>query len=79
MCEHYIARGLCTDYPDWTIAAAGSKSNLRIGYAYGRYVTGVEQVEPEFSESPEAVHDSDQIVPDPQEERSMVATSAEVY
>ena len=37
-----------------------------------------QQIEPDLIE--EAVRtDSDQVVPDPQEERSMVATSAEVY
>jgi hypothetical protein len=42
-------------------------------------MTGEEQqIEPDLNE--EAMHtDSDQVVPDPQEERSMVATSAEVY
>ena len=42
-------------------------------------MTGEEQqIEHDLSE--EAMHtDSDQVVPDPQEERSMVATSAEVY
>ena len=79
VCEHYMARGLCTDFPDWSIAAAGSEANVRIGYDYGRFVTGEEQqIEPDLNE--EAVHtDGDQVVPDPLEERSMVATSAEVY
>ena len=79
MCEHYIAHGLCTDFPDWSIAAAGSEANLKIGYDYGRSVTGEEQgIEPDLDEEAEHPHD-DQLVPDPQEERSMVATSAEVY
>ena len=79
MCEHYVSRGLCTDFPDWSIAAAGSEANVKIGYDYGRLVTVEEQwVEPDFNM--EAVHtDDDQVVPDPLEERSMVATSAEVY
>ena len=25
VCEHYISHGLCTDFPDWSIAAAGSE------------------------------------------------------
>ena len=79
MCKHYIARGLCIDFPDWSIAAAGSEASVKIGYEYGRFMTGEEQqIEPDLNE--EAMHtDSDQVVPDPQEERSMVATSAEVY
>ena len=70
MCEHYIARGLCVDFPDWTIAEAGC---VKIGYEYGRSVAGVEnEVEPDLN-------DEDQIlVPDPQEERTMVATSSGV-
>ena len=78
MCEHYISHGLCTDFPDWSIAAAGSETNVKIGYDYGRSVTGQDdQLEPDLSE--EATNtESDQLVPDPQEERSMVATSAEV-
>ena len=43
VCEHYVARGIYTNFPDWTIAAAGSETNLRIGYEYGRFVTGVAQ------------------------------------
>ena len=79
MCEHYIARGLCIGFPDWSVATAGSEASVKIGYDYGRFVTGEEQqIEPDLIE--EAVcTDSDQGVPDPQEERSMVATSAEVY
>lgn len=79
VCEHYISHGLCTDFPDWSIAAAGSEVSVKIGYKYGRSVTGVEQeIEPGLDE--EAVlSDSDQIVPDPQEERSVVVTSAEVH
>ena len=74
-----MARGLCTDFPDWSIAAAGSEASVKIGYDYGRFVTGEEQqIEPDLNE--EAVHtDGDQVVPDPLEERSMVATSAEVF
>ena len=74
MCEHYIAHGLCTD-----LAAAGSEANLKIGYDYGHSVTGEEQgIEPDLNEEAEHPH-NDQLVPDPQEERSMVATSAQVY
>ena len=40
MCEHYI--GLCTDFPDWSIAAVGSESLVKIGYEYGHSVTGKE-------------------------------------
>lgn len=79
MCEHYIARGLCTDFPDWSIAEAGSEASLKIGYDYGRFVIGEKlQIEPDLDE--DAVHtDDDQVVPDPLEEKSMVVTSAEVH
>lgn len=81
MCEHYIARGLCTDFPDWSIAAAGSEAGLKIGYEYGWWVTGQEEdTELQLDSIEEAVPtNSDQVVPDPQEERSMVATSSEVH
>ena len=39
VCEHHIAHGLCTDYPDWSIAAPGTESHLKIGYEYARSVT----------------------------------------
>ena len=78
MCEHYIARGLCTDFPDWSIAAAGSEAELKIGYEYGRLVTGVEQETEQQTDFIDEEADGDQLVPDPQEERSMVATSSEV-
>lgn len=79
MCEHYIARGLCTDFPDWSIAEAGSEASLKIGYDYGRFVIGEKlQIEPDLDE--DAVHtDDDQVVPDPLEEKLMVVTSAEVH
>ena len=83
MCEHYVASGVCSDYPDWSIAAPGSETNLRIGYEYGRFVTGVEQqiephlIEPDLNE--EAAR-SAPVVPDfVLEEKSMVTTSAEVH
>ena len=66
MCEHDIARGLCIDFPDWSIAAADSEASVK-----------EQQIEPDLNE--EAIHaDGDQVVPNPQEERSMVAISAEV-
>ncbi len=75
MCEHYVAHGLCTDFPDWSIAAADSEDSVRIGYYYGRFVTGEEQqIEPDLDE--EAVCTDD--VSDPLDEKTMVATSAEV-
>lgn len=78
MCEYYISHGLCTDFPDWSIAAAGSEANLKIGYEYARMVAGEEQeVEQQINLIEEAT-DGNQIVPDPQEERSMVATSSAV-
>ena len=51
----------------------GCESCVKIGYDYGRSVTGTEhEVEPDLN-------DEDQIlVPDPQEERTMVATSSGV-
>lgn len=78
MCEHYIARGLCTDFPDWSIAAAGSEASLKIGYEYGRLVTGEEQEMEQQIDLIDEEAGSDQVAPDPQEERSMVATSSEV-
>ena len=80
MCEHYIAHGLCTDFPDWSIAAAGSEASVKIGYDYGRSVTGEEQqIEPDLDEEVVGTDGGDQVVPDPLKERTMVATSAEVY
>ena len=78
MCEHYISHGLCTDFPDWSIAAAGSEGSVKIGYDYGRMVTGDEQqIEPDLTE--EAVQAAgDQEVPDPLDEKAMVVTSVEV-
>ena len=79
MCEHYIAHGLCTDFPDWSIAAAGSEDSIKIGYDYGRFVTGEEQ-DSDFDLSEEGMDaDGSQVVPDPLEEKTMVATSAEVF
>lgn len=51
---------------------------MKIGYDYGRMVTGEEQqIEPDLTE--EAVQAAgDQEVPDPLEEKAMVVTSAEV-
>ena len=77
MCEHYFAHGLCTDFPDWSIAAAGSEDCVKIGYDYGRLVTGEKQ-QREFDLTEEAVQGDDQEVPDPLEEKTMVVTSAEV-
>ena len=85
MCEYYISRGLCTDFPDWSIAAPGSEAKLKIGYEYARMVTAEEQevageeqeVEQQINQIEEAADDN-QIVPDPQEERSMVAISSAV-
>ena len=70
MCEHYISHGLCTDFPDWSIAAAGSEDSVKIGYDYGHMVTGEEQeIEPDLTE--EAVQDAgDQEVPDPLDEKT---------
>ena len=44
MCKHYIAHKLCPEYPDWSIAAAGSETSLKIGYEYARSVTGAEEL-----------------------------------
>lgn len=77
MCEYYIAHGLCSDFPDWSIAEAGSETNLRIGYDYGRFVAKEEQqidpnlLEPDLHEDLAETSDTDQ-------ESSLVATSAEV-
>ena len=61
---HYIARGLCTDFPDWSIAAASSEDSVKTGYDYGRLMTGdKQQIESDFSK--EAVRtDGNQVVPD---------------
>ena len=73
VCEHYVARSLCTDFPDWSIAGAGSESLVKIGYEYGRFVTG-EELTVDFDQYEEP----DQTAPNLQEERTMVAMSAEV-
>lgn len=80
MCEHYQSHGISTDFPDWTIAAAGTDTLVKIGYDYGRMVTGVEQsIEPNLVEEVVSKEtDANQVVPGPLEERTMVATSAEV-
>lgn len=79
MCEHYISHGLCTDFPDWTIAAAGSEDSVKIGYDYGRFVTGEEQpIDLDLTE--EAVSaDGNPVVPDPLEKKAMVETSGKVF
>lgn len=73
VCEHVIVHGLCSEYSDWSIAAAGSEKSVRIGYDYGRSVTGMEQVE--INEDAvvieDAVMDSDP--------SGVVATSTMVY
>ncbi len=53
---------------------------MKIGYDYGRLVTGQEQ-HIELNEEVENTETTDdtQVVPDPLEERTMVATSAEVF
>ena len=77
MCEHYVAHRLCTDFPDWSVAAAGSEDCVKIGYDYGHLVTEEEQ-QTEFDLTEEAVQGDDQEVPDPFEEKTMLVTSAEV-
>ena len=68
---------LCTDVADWSITTAGSEDKVKIGYDYGRFVTGDEQ---HVDIDEEAVStDNDQAVPDPLEERTIMATSAEVF
>ena len=80
MCEHYIARGLCTDFPDWSIATAGSEASLKIGYDYGRLVTGEKlDIGIDLEEEAAVLTGGDQEVPDPLKEETMVATSAEVH
>ena len=61
-----------TNFPDWSIP--GSESTLKIGYNYGRLVTGEKlHIEPDLDE--EAVHtDNNQIVPGPLREKSLVVT-----
>ena len=78
VCEHYVLQGVCSDYPDWSIAAPGSETNLRIGYEYGRYVTGVvQEIEPHLLEPDldEEAARSDQVVPECLVDESMVTTS----
>ena len=85
MCEHYIAHGLCNDFPDWSIAAVGSEDSVQIGYEYAQSVTGEEhQVEPDLPaeqliEQLTEPSDRDHVVPDPLEEGTMVVTSVEVH
>ena len=74
MCEHYVAHGLCADYPDWTIAAPGTESLVKIGYDYGRSVTG-EKLEADL----DSYEEEGQTIPNPSDEgTSMVALSTEV-
>ena len=40
VCEYYVSHGLCSDYPDWSIAAPGTDVHVKIGYDYGCMVTG---------------------------------------
>ena len=70
MCEHYVSHGHCADFPDWSIAAAGSESLVKIGYEYGRSVTG-----DELAVDLDRYENHDQSSADPQEEASLVATS----
>ncbi len=64
---------MCADFPDWTIATAGSESSVKIGYEYGRMVTG-DVLQIELDEEAESQSEID-----PQEDRTMVSASAEVY
>ena len=57
MCEHYIAHCLCSDFPDWSIAASGSEAGLRIGYEYAHFVSNQEQQLDPNSLGPESVDD----------------------
>ncbi len=74
VCEHYIGQGITSSYPDWTIAAAGTETNLKIGYEYGCSVAGVAHIEVDFNEEMAA----NETVPDIIDESSIVVTSAEV-
>ena len=73
VCEHYIARGMCSDFPDWSIGAPGSEKLVKIGYDYGRSVTGMDQ-EVEVTEDAAAAIDSDPLC----QEMTLVATSGQV-
>ena len=70
---------MCNDFPDWSIAAPGSEKTLKIGYDYGRMVTGELQSEKEKLDLLDEDKLSSEDVPDPQEEGDMVSTSAEVH
>ncbi len=78
VCEHYIGRGITSSYPDWTIAAAGTETNLKIGYEYGCSVAGVAHFEVDFNEEMAANETVPDIIDDIIDESSIVAMSAEV-
>ena len=63
---------MCADFPDWSIAAAGFWERCQNWHDYRHLVTGKEQ-QIDLNE------DDNQVVPDPLEERTMVATSADIY
>ena len=69
VCEHYVSHGLCTDYPDWSIAAAGSESLVKIGFEYGRSIIG-EELMVDLDH-----YENDQTAVDPQEEGALVTSS----
>ena len=67
VCEHYVACGF------WSIAATGSESLVKIGFEYGRSVTGEElNVNLDYEEHNETT-------PDSQDEETTIDMSNEVY
>ena len=38
--KYYVAHGVCTEYPDWSVSAPGTESLVKIGFDYARAITG---------------------------------------
>ena len=60
------------DFPDWTIAAPGTESLLKIGFEYGRSVTGQD-----LNVDLDQYEESNPTTADLNEDETMVTTTAE--
>ncbi len=69
---------MCSDFPDWSNAAPGAEISLKIGYDYGRMVTGELRSEKEELDLLDEDKLSNEDVSDHQEETTMVSTSVGV-